>query len=128
MSKSRTASGTDPSPGVSSAGTANGHDPSRDPDMIRVFDEYGREMFLTKQQWKATLLGNLDKARNDPDQLYALLVGALEDGFGADIVSYAEQLHRTDPVFARGATILVHPEGSRPTQGGQTKVCVTGAS
>jgi len=82
-------------------------DPASDPNLIRVFDGYGREMFITKQQWKDdVLLGNLRKAKTDPEQLHAMLAGALQDGFAADIVPYAEHLWRTDPVPSRGATIL----------------------
>lgn len=82
-------------------------DPASDPNMIRVFDGYGREMFITKQQWRDNvLLVNLEKMKTDPEQLYGMLVGALQDGLAADIVSYAEHLWRTDPVPSRGATVL----------------------
>lgn len=82
-------------------------DHANDPNMIKVLDEYGREMFITKQQWRDNvLLGNLEKHRNSPDDLYGMLVGALEDGFAADIICYAEHLKRIDLIPARGATIL----------------------
>jgi len=75
--------------------------------MIKVFDEYGREVFITREQWRENvLLGNLENKRNNPDELYGMLVGALEDGFAADIVSYAEHLQRTDPNPDRGSAIL----------------------
>jgi tetratricopeptide (TPR) repeat protein len=84
--------------------------------MVKVYDGYGREMFITKQQWRDNvLLGNLQEKRNDPDQLYGMLVGALQDGFASDIVTFAEHLHRTDPIPSRGATILgiVYMENNR---------------
>lgn len=87
-----------------------------DPNMIKVYDGYGREMFITKQQWRdGILLDNLKKHRDDPDQLYGMLVGALQDGFAADIVAFAEHLHRTDPVPYRGTTLLaiVYMENNR---------------
>ncbi len=91
---------------------ADAREPARvesggDADMIKVFDAYGREMLISKQQWRDNvLLGNLEEKRDDPDQLYAMLVGALQDGFAADVVPYAEHLYRTDPSPSRGATIL----------------------
>jgi tetratricopeptide (TPR) repeat protein len=82
-------------------------DPANDPNMIKVFDEYGREVFLTREQWKdSVLLGNLEQKRDDPEQLYGMLVGALQDGFVADVIPYAEHLWRTDPIPSRGATVL----------------------
>lgn len=82
-------------------------DPSKDPDMIKVFDGYGREVYITKQQWKDNILiGNLEKVSNNPDELYSMLVGALQDGFSKDVVKYAEILHRIDKIPSRGATIL----------------------
>jgi len=32
-----------------------GGDPSKDPNMIRVLDDYGRELFITRQQWREVL-------------------------------------------------------------------------
>jgi tetratricopeptide (TPR) repeat protein len=82
-------------------------DPAKDPNLIRVYDGYGREVFITREQWRDdVLLGNLDKKRNNPDELYNMLVGALEDGFAADIVPYAEHLHRTEPLASRGVIVL----------------------
>ncbi len=91
-------------------------DPAGDPNMIRVYDGYGREMFITKQQWRDNVLPvNLEKMKTDPEQLYGMLVGALRDGFAADVVPYAEHQWRTDPVASRGATILgvVYMEADR---------------
>ena len=82
-------------------------DPAKDPNMIKVFDEYGRELFITKQQWRDNvLLGNLENERNHPEQLYNLIVGAIQDGFAADVIPFAEHLKTIDPIASRGATIL----------------------
>jgi len=73
-------------------------------------------MFVSKQQWRdSVLLGNLEGKQDDPDQLYDMLVGALQDGFAADIVPYAEHLRHTDPVLSRGANLLgiVYLENNR---------------
>lgn len=91
----------------SAAGQPSQVDPANDPNMIRVYDGYGREMFITRQQWRDNvLLGNLEKVKADPEQLYGMLVSALQDGFAVDIVPYAEHLWRTDLIPSRGATIL----------------------
>lgn len=91
-------------------------DPANDPNMIKVFDEYGREVFISRQQWlDNVLLGNLENHRDNPDELYSMLIGALEDGFAADVVSYAEHFKHIDPIPSRGATILgiVYMESNR---------------
>jgi hypothetical protein len=56
-------------------------DPAKNKDLIRVFDSYGRELFMTRQHWRdGVLLGSLKKARNKPDELYNLIVSALKEG------------------------------------------------
>ena len=81
-------------------------DPSKDPNMIRVFDSYGRELFITRQQWRDNvLLGNLKDAWNEPDKLYQLIVSALNDGFHSDVIGASEQLYEIDP-FRRSASVL----------------------
>lgn len=73
-------------------------DPSKDPNMIRVFDGYGRELFITKQAWRdGVLLENLKKAWDKPDELYNMIVSALNDGFRSDVVDAARHLYKIDP-------------------------------
>lgn len=75
-------------------------------DMIRVHDEYGRELFLTRDQWRTNvLLGAIKSQWNDPERLYGTIVQALQDGFRADIVDAAQHLYRTDPNKERAATV-----------------------
>jgi len=96
-------------------------DPARDPNLIRVFDAYGRELFITKQAWRdSVLLGHLQKVRNDPEALYSAIVQALQDGFGADLVEPAEHLAAIDPVPERGVVALanVYHEQGRPQDSG----------
>jgi len=82
-------------------------DPAKDPNLIRVFDKYGQEMFITREVWRdSVLMGNIEKAWNNPDELYGIIVQSLHDEFVKEIVPAAEQLHRIDPVPSRGATIL----------------------
>jgi Flp pilus assembly protein TadD len=82
------------------------NDPSKDPNMIRVFDAYGREMFIAKEEWRKNVLpGALKSNWNNPDQLYGVIFGALNDGFFPDILAAAEQLYRIDTDPARAACV-----------------------
>ncbi len=93
-------------------------DPAKDPNMIRVHDAYGREMFITKQEWRdSVLLGHIQKVWNDPDELAAVITQSLQDGFGADMVKPAEQLAKIDPNAERGAVLLAvtYLDQKRPT-------------
>lgn len=76
-------------------------------DLIHVYDAYGRELAITKQEWRdKILLDSLESARHDPERLHQMIVAALADGFAEDVLPYAEHLHRTDTIFSRGATLL----------------------
>jgi tetratricopeptide (TPR) repeat protein len=76
-------------------------------EMIKAFDNQGREFYVTRQDWvKKILPDNFKKVRNDPDKLYGLLVMCLQDGFIAEIIPQAEHLLQIDPDGIRAATIL----------------------
>lgn len=75
--------------------------------MIRVFDAYGRELFITKQAWRdSVLLGHLKKVWDRPDELSGTIIQSLQDGFGADLLKPAEHLAEIDPNAERGAVVL----------------------
>ena len=77
-----------------------------DPNLIRVFDGYGRELFITKEQWRVNVLpGAIQSNWDRPDQLYDILVGALNDGFRLDIIEAAEHLWRIDTHPVRAACL-----------------------
>ena len=72
--------------------------------MIKVFDAYGREMFITKEVWRTKVLpGTLKSNWNNAEQLAGIVIGSMNDGFFADVLAAAEQLYRIDPIPARGA-------------------------
>lgn len=86
-----------------------------DPDLIQVFDEYGREVFIDKETWRKDMLpANLEKVWSDPDQLYGVIVQSLEDGFSLDVISAAKQLYSIDSESDRAACLLgvVHLENN----------------
>jgi tetratricopeptide (TPR) repeat protein len=81
-------------------------DPASDPNMIRVFDKFGKEMFIAKQDWRDKVLpGNLQQNWNNPDELYSIIVSSLNDGFRTDIIKASEHLYKIDSNFVRGACI-----------------------
>jgi tetratricopeptide (TPR) repeat protein len=82
-------------------------DPAKDPNMIRVLDGYGRELFISRQNWLDSVLkGNLDNAWNEPDRLATLLVQLLHDSFFDEAVRPAERLRELEPDAERSATLL----------------------
>lgn len=74
--------------------------------MIKVFDQFGRELYITKQEWlKSVLLPNIEKAWNDPEQLAGFIINGLEDGFTAELLKATERLSTTDRNAERGAVL-----------------------
>src|SRR5437868_6628408 len=66
-------------------------------DLIKVYDAYGREMYITRDIWRTqVLLNQLQVDSNDPDKLYSLIVSALQDGFQQDVLDASAQLLRID--------------------------------
>ncbi len=77
-----------------------------DPNFIRVFDQYGQEVFLTRQQWREEILpASLQANWEAPDELYAILLNAMNDGLFAEIELAAARLHAIDTNPVRGACI-----------------------
>ena len=90
--------------------------------MIQVFDGYGRPLQVARADWwEGVLSGNLEAAKDDPDRLYTVVLGALRDGFVEEALPYAEHLHRTDPLRVRGAVLLgiAYREAGRPVDAEQ---------
>jgi len=81
-------------------------DPAKDKNMIRVFDGYGREMFIPKEAWRTNVLPGTIKANwNNPEALYGIILNALNDGFRSDVVAAAEHLYEIDPIPCRAACV-----------------------
>lgn len=81
-------------------------DPFNDPNLIRVYDSYGREIFITRQQWRENVLGGtIRSAWDQPDELYGIIVSALNDGFRSEVVEAAEHLSKIDPLRTRGVCL-----------------------
>jgi tetratricopeptide (TPR) repeat protein len=81
-------------------------DPPNDPNLMRVFDKYGRELFITKEQWRTNVLpGSIQSNWNNADQLYGVILNSLNDGFRSDVVEAAKQLYKIDTSPVRGACV-----------------------
>jgi tetratricopeptide (TPR) repeat protein len=76
-------------------------------DAIRAFDQNGREVLIPREEWRTTVIPGMAKqAWENPDQLYALILNSLNEGFVAEMAEAAEQLRRIDPIPGRGTCML----------------------
>jgi tetratricopeptide (TPR) repeat protein len=81
-------------------------DPAKDPNMVRVFDGYGRELFIAKEQWRRDVLpGAIRKVWDQPDELYNIIVTTLNDGFRSNVIEAGRHLYRIDPDRSRGTCL-----------------------
>jgi tetratricopeptide (TPR) repeat protein len=77
------------------------------PEKIRVYDSFGREMAIPREEWRANFLEKgLKESWDKPDQLSFMIIKAVEDGFEADVLEAAKHLRDIDEKKERGWTIL----------------------
>ena len=77
-----------------------------DPNFVRVYDQYGQEVFLTRQQWREEILpASLQANWESPEELYTVLVNAMNDGLFVDIEPAAARLYAIDTNPVRGACV-----------------------
>jgi len=81
--------------------------PNSDSNMIRVFDAYGREMFITRQQWRDNvLLGTIQNNWDDPEKLAGFIIQSLQDNFFNEMIRPAERLLQLEPDAERSTVLL----------------------
>lgn len=81
--------------------------PASDPNMIRVFDAYGRELFITRQQWRDNvLLGTIEKNWDNAEQLAGFIIQSLHDEFFEEMIKPAERLLQLEEDAERSAVLL----------------------
>jgi len=81
--------------------------PNSDSNMIRVFDAYGREMFITRQQWRDNvLLGTIQNNWDDPEKLAGFIIQSLQDNFFDEMIRPAERLLQLEPDAERSTVLL----------------------
>ena len=77
-----------------------------DPNFVRVYDQYGQEVFLTRQQWQEEILpASLQANWEAPDELYTILVNAMNDGLFAEVEPAAARLYAIDTNPVRGTCV-----------------------
>lgn len=82
-------------------------DPSQDPDMIRVFDGQGREVFIPKAEWCEKILpGAIQKEWDNPNGLAQIILRSLDDGLASEVLDAAIQLEDIDADMERGNVLL----------------------
>lgn len=71
--------------------------PGDQPAMITVYDKLGRQFEIPREQWRTEVLPDqLAEAQDDPDALYAIIFGALSDGFFHDVLPASQRLLEID--------------------------------
>ena len=77
-----------------------------EPPMITVYDKFGRQLLIPRQEWQEKVLpGNLEQHKDHPDNLYTAILTALNDGFCQDVLSASERLLAIDNNRERGHVV-----------------------
>jgi len=85
-------------------GLVNGAATTAPPDGVRAFDAEGRQVLVPREEWRTNVIpGMLKEAWDNPDQLYAVLVNSLNDGFVVEMTEAAAHLYEIDTIPGRGA-------------------------
>jgi len=81
-------------------------DPANEPNLIRVFDKFGQELFISKEEWRTNVLpGALKSHWDKPDELCEIIISALNDGFVTEVDGAAERLYQLDPNSSRNVCV-----------------------
>ena len=84
----------------------NARRPEDAPPTVRVYDEFGRELQVPVEAWRTSILpAALEKAQDDPDKLYNLILDGLQLRLAPDMLSAAKRLQAIDSMPERGTTI-----------------------
>lgn len=77
-------------------------EPKASGDLIRVVDVDGREMLISKDEWKRKVLpGTIEAAWNKPDDLYRVISDSMADGFWDVLGPAVDRLFEIDPLRNR---------------------------
>jgi len=75
-------------------------------NVIKLFDKTGGMVLVSKEDYRTrSLPASLSANRSDPEQLSAIIIASLQDGFFPDILEAAEHLQQIDPVRSRGTCV-----------------------
>lgn len=79
----------------------------RKDDDILMYDAKGNQYSITRADYvREVIPGKFAEVKNDPDELYGVLVMTLQDGFFAECLQPAERLLQIDPDKERSTAIL----------------------
>ena len=79
---------------------------SGSPGLITAYDVHGREIQIERSEWRdGVLLPQLQAKWGQPDELYGLILNALNDGFLAEVEPASRQLLAIDPMVERGHVV-----------------------
>ena len=82
--------------------------------MITLFDSYGRQVQMPREQWRTEILpDNLRRIWLQPDALAGMIIQSLEDDFVADVLEAARQLPGSAATRWRAAVTAGGPPRSR---------------
>jgi Flp pilus assembly protein TadD len=88
--------------------TPPGKDPagiSKDPELIPVYDNYGRRFMMSREKWRADILPQLiEQHWNNADKLATTVWESVKHGFLPQALTFAERVHQLEPASARGAS------------------------
>ncbi len=90
--------------------------------IITVYDAHGRELQVTRADWRDNMLLPQIKAMWDqPNELYQLILNALDDGFAAEVDPASQRMLAIDPIVERAHVIraIVLMQQERFDQAGQ---------
>ena len=75
-------------------------------NLIRVFDKYGQEFAITRDEWRKKVLpATLKSHWDNADELCETIISALNDGFLAEVSEAAERLYQLEPDTSRSACV-----------------------
>ncbi|PXV58984.1 Tetratricopeptide repeat-containing protein [Dyella jiangningensis] len=75
-------------------------------ELITVYDAYGREMRITRADWRDRLfLPQLQSSWDQPDALYSLIVNGINDGMVEEVKPASARLLTIDPIPERSGTV-----------------------
>lgn len=76
------------------------------PERITAYDVHGREVQIARADWRdKILLPQIQAKWEQPDELYSLVVSALNDGFFAEVDEASRRLLAIDPMVERSHVI-----------------------
>src|ERR1700761_3629347 len=75
------------------------------PNTVRVYDQFGRELFIPIEEWRKNLQALMGQAANNPDELAKLVLECLNLNQAQDAVAASQHLLAIDTDPVRGTCI-----------------------